>query len=63
MDGLRTLVFAQKTLTSTQLKTFQKEYEDAGLDLSQRDRLQFEAVDRLEQGLQFLHITAVEDRL
>ncbi len=51
MDGLRTLVFAYKTLSPEQLKTFQKEFEDASIDLSQRDRLQFEAVDRLEKGL------------
>lgn len=51
MDGLRTLVFAMKTLTQESLAKFQREFEEAGIDLSKRDRLQFEAVDRLEAGL------------
>jgi hypothetical protein len=39
MDGLRTLVFAMRSMNEEALRNFYKEFEEASVELAKRDRL------------------------
>ena len=63
IDGLRTLVIAQKFLSKTYFDGWFKRYQNAKASLNNRDALVAEVVRELEQGLELLGITGVEDKL
>lgn len=63
-EGLRTLVVAKKHLTEEDFSRFTETYTAASLSMVDRDRLMAEAVStHLEQHLDLLGITGVEDKL
>lgn len=62
-EGLRTLVYTYKILTSETYAAWDKKYQEASVSLNKREELQWKAVDELEKGLKFLAVTGVEDKL
>ncbi|KAL4708862.1 hypothetical protein ACJJTC_018308, partial [Scirpophaga incertulas] len=61
--GLRTLVVAYRTLTTTQYQEFESEYEEARFSVHNRNERTAAALHRLHCGLALLGLTGVEDRL
>uniref|UniRef100_A0A5S6QEL8 Phospholipid-transporting ATPase n=1 Tax=Trichuris muris TaxID=70415 RepID=A0A5S6QEL8_TRIMR len=62
-EGLRTLVVAKKMLTVQQYEAFSTSYNKAKLSLYDRQRKVNEVVSTLENDLQLLCLTGVEDQL
>ncbi|KAL3097585.1 hypothetical protein niasHT_023385 [Heterodera trifolii] len=62
-EGLRTLVVAKKVLTPEQLADFEREYHRAKMNVTDRTEHMASVVRRLENDLQLLCLTGVEDRL
>ncbi|KAL8271699.1 hypothetical protein Esti_004375 [Eimeria stiedai] len=62
-QGLRTLVFAYKELSPSQLEAFMAKYEAARRQMHQRERRTRREIERLEQDLLLLGLTGVEDKL
>ncbi|KMQ43814.1 phospholipid-translocating P-type ATPase [Trichophyton rubrum] len=63
-EGLRTLVIGRKKLTSEHYGEFSKSYKEASMSLNDRDSLMASvARDYLEQDLELLGVTGVEDKL
>ncbi|KAH9577472.1 P-type ATPase [Trypanosoma melophagium] len=62
--GLRTLVFAQRTLTEEQLETFLTRYNEANIDLGDTRNESIEAAMHLiERDMKLIGVTGVEDEL
>lgn len=62
-EGLRTLVVAKKVLTEEQYLDFETRYNAARLSITDRVTRVAAAIESLEQGLELLCVTGVEDRL
>lgn len=62
-EGLRTLVFGMKALTEEQYSDFERRYHEAECSMENRDANVQHVVETLEQDLQPLCITGVEDKL
>uniref|UniRef100_A0AC35TSQ4 Phospholipid-transporting ATPase n=1 Tax=Rhabditophanes sp. KR3021 TaxID=114890 RepID=A0AC35TSQ4_9BILA len=62
-EGLRTLVVAKKTLSKEQLAEFEKQFHAAKMSLTDRNENMAAVVQKLEQNLQLICLTGVEDRL
>ncbi len=62
-EGLRTLVLAYKELSEQEYVTFKKQFLNAGKDIKNRDKNEREIIDKLEDNLTLLGVTAVEDLL
>lgn len=62
-EGLRTLVVAWKPLTEQEFEAFKREYDDAEIAISNREERLASACEKIEVGLRFLGVTAIEDRL
>lgn len=62
-DGLRTLVFAQREVTQDDYTAWKKLYTDASTSLINRQERIEAAGDVIEQGLNLLGATAIEDKL
>lgn len=62
-DGLRTLIFSCKELTSQEYKLWEQEYDAALITTEDREQKIRETIDKLEKNLQFLGVTGVEDKL
>ncbi|KAI9294229.1 phospholipid-translocating P-type ATPase [Neoconidiobolus thromboides FSU 785] len=63
-EGLRTLVIARKKLSMNTLEAFESELGKAKLSLSNRNKSVQEVVERhLENSLELLGVTGVEDKL
>lgn len=62
-QGLRTLVVCSKELTEQELLEFDKRYTEARSCMVDRGRRCLEEVERLEQDMQLLCLTGVEDKL
>lgn len=63
-EGLRTLVVGRKSLSSMSYTAFSEAYTQASLELSGRDEKMAQVVrTHLEQNLELLGITGVEDKL
>ncbi|CAK75838.1 unnamed protein product (macronuclear) [Paramecium tetraurelia] len=62
-EGLRTLVMTQKYITSEEFKKWQVEYEEAKSSMDDREIKVNHALEQLEQGMEFLGISGVEDLL
>lgn len=63
IDGLRTLVIAQKGLTQNQFDQWQKKYMAAKATLVNREERVSQVITELEEGMELLAITGVEDKL
>ena len=63
IEGLRTLVFGQKGLSQKYFDEWQKRYMAAKAQLVNREERVAEVVRELEEGLELLAITGVEDKL
>ena len=62
-EGLRTLVISQKLLSPEYYQEWNKKYEVAKADLNDRERLVQNCIEELEQDMELLGVTGVEDRL
>ena len=62
-NGLRTLAFAKRDLTYDEAYSYREKIENAEQDLTNADRQLQLAYADIEQELEFLGITAIEDRL
>lgn len=63
MEGLRTLVFAQKILTQEECDNFMKSYTEALNSMSQRENKIQIALKQIEFGMNFIGVSGVEDKL
>lgn len=62
-EGLRTLVISMKSLTEKQYEDWSRKYTEAKADLNDRERLVQLCIEELEQDMDLLGVTGVEDRL
>lgn len=62
-EGLRTLVISQKLLSPEFYADWNRRYETAKADLNDRERMVQNCVEELEQDMELLGVTGVEDRL
>jgi phospholipid-translocating ATPase len=62
-DGLRTLVFAQKVITPEEYESWKSVYHTATTTLENRQERVEEAAEIIEQSLDLLGATAIEDKL
>ena len=62
-EGLRTLVISQKLLSPEYYQEWNRKYEVAKADLNDRERLVQNCIEVLEQDMELLGVTGVEDRL
>lgn len=63
MEGLRTLVFAQKELTKAELDSFMKQYMKALTSLQNREGHVNQSLKLLEFDMNFVGVSGVEDKL
>lgn len=63
MEGLRTLVIAQKVLTKAQVDEFMQKYKEASTKLRNREKSIQAALHEFEHDCDFLGVTGVEDKL
>ena len=62
-DGLRTLVISQRQLSEADYKDFANRYEEAKASLGDREGQIQQAIESIEEGMEYLASTGVEDRL
>ena len=62
-EGLRTLVLTHKKLTQEQYESWKNDYDMAQTTLNNREAVIRKVIDQLEQNMDFLGITGVEDKL
>lgn len=62
-EGLRTLVFTQKYLTKSLYKQFETQLKDAQTSLTKRDLLTKKALELIEQDMELIGISGVQDKL
>ena len=62
-EGLRCLVYGAKVLTEEDYEAWSKLWDAACANMGEREKAQNAALDKLEEGVQFLMITGVEDKL
>lgn len=63
IEGLRTLVISQKMLTQEKFDLWNKKYMQAKASLGNREELVKETIAELENDMELLGITGVEDKL
>ena len=63
MHGLRTLVVTQKILDETYFKQWLVKYKEAQADLNDRQGKTIQIMEELENDMELLGITGVEDKL
>ena len=62
-EGLRTLVISQKSLSQKYYKEWNQKYEAAKADLNDREARVRACIDDLEENMELLGVTGVEDKL
>ncbi|KAH8408858.1 hypothetical protein KR009_002409 [Drosophila setifemur] len=62
-EGLRTLAVARRTLTEEELASFEGQFRNASIQLSNRNELIAKCYETVEIGLDLLGATALEDEL
>ena len=62
-EGLRTLVFARRRLSSMEYREFKSNLDSASISLTDRQEQVRRVIDTLEHGLELLGISGVEDKL
>ena len=63
VDGLRTLVVGRKELTDDEFREWKAEYDAAKNDIVEREPRLEAAAERVEQGMEYIGVTAIEDKL
>ena len=63
MEGLRTLVFAQKVLDEKEVDEFMELYNNAIGQMNKRDMHIQNALNLLENQMDFIGVSGVEDKL
>lgn len=63
IEGLRTLVITQKVLSQEEYDRWAKDYNNARSSLHDRQRLTQEVIEQLEDEMELLGVTGVEDKL
>lgn len=63
LEGLRTLVFAQKLLTEQEYQSFMSAYEQASNSMHNREKLINSSMKLIEKDMEFLGVSGVEDKL
>jgi len=63
MEGLRTLVFAQKELGPEDVEKFMAAYNSALNSMSNREKAILEAIKLIEFDMNFIGVSGVEDKL
>ena len=63
LEGLRTLVFAQKVLTEQEYQTFMAAYEQASSAMNNREKQITQSMKLIEKDMEFLGVSGVEDKL
>ena len=61
--GLRTLVISQKYVTEAEYQLWNKKYQNAKTEMEDREKKVRKVVDELEENMEFLCVTGVEDKL
>ena len=61
--GLRTLVISQKYVTEAEYQIWNKKYQNAKTEMEDRDKKVRKVIDELEENMEFLCVTGVEDKL
>ena len=61
--GLRTLVISQKYITEAEFQIWNKKYQNAKTEMEDREGKIRKVVDELEENMEFLCVTGVEDKL
>ncbi|EFN58106.1 hypothetical protein CHLNCDRAFT_20630, partial [Chlorella variabilis] len=62
-DGLRTLVLGTKIIPKEQYQAWDREYQEAAASFSQRDEKLEKLGKEIEEGLELIGVTAIEDKL
>lgn len=62
-EGLRTLLYAQKFVSENEYQTWKKRYDEASTSLVDRQKLVEAAGEIIEQALDLVGATAIEDKL
>ena len=62
-EGLRTLVFGKKDLSEADYERFKNRYAEARTAITDRDSKVQSVVESLENGLELIGLTGVEDKL
>ncbi|KAJ2896195.1 hypothetical protein MKZ38_005763 [Zalerion maritima] len=62
-DGLRTLIYAQKFIPEAEYRAWKKIYEEANTSFTNRQEMIENAGEIIEQNLELVGATAIEDRL
>ena len=62
-SGLRTLVISQRYIPYPEYESWRKKYENAKTEMEDRDNKIQKVVEELEEGMEFLCVTGVEDKL
>jgi len=62
-EGLRTLVFGKKDLSEADYERFKNRYAEARTAITDRDGKVQSVVETLENGLELIGLTGVEDKL
>jgi phospholipid-transporting ATPase len=63
VDGLRTLVIACKPLAESEFLEWKQEYDAAKNDILNRSERLAKAAERVEMGMEYIGVTAIEDKL
>lgn len=63
MEGLRTLVFAQKVLSDAEHQAFMEKYTQALNSMVNRDQQVAAALKLIEHEMNFIGVSGVEDKL
>jgi phospholipid-translocating ATPase len=61
--GLRTLVISQKYVTQEEYVNWERKYTHAKMEMENREEKVQNVVNELEEGMEFLCVTGVEDKL
>ena len=61
--GLRTLVISQKYVSEAEYQLWNKKYQAAKTEMEDREKKIQKTVEELEEGMEFLCVTGVEDKL
>ena len=61
--GLRILVFGYKVVTEEEYNQFENKYKEIIYDINHKERDLFELYDELEDNIEIIGATAIEDEL
>lgn len=62
-EGFRTLVFASKTITNSEMKALLREFKESELQMEDREEKEEEVTLKLEEDVNLLGVSGVEDML